>query len=92
MTERLEYFGTPCELSEPAIVGDCEACGGETYDYEQITCPHCDRSIHSGCVAVCGSCGHIGCKVCMKFNIATDEHFCGDDCEREFLEKDNGAH
>jgi len=76
---RLECWGHEINVDEPDIVGECEACGGQIYDYEFSICNCCDSQIHEGCKVECEQCGDKGCKVCY---VKDDEDFyvCGEDC------------
>lgn len=75
MAERLEHFGTPCYLPEPNIVGHCNACGGDIYDYELTTC-ECGTEVHTGCMVECGHCERKACKKCMLYDDEVGEWFC----------------
>lgn len=71
-------------MDEPDIVGNCEACRGEIYDYEETTCDTCEMAIHTSCKKECAQCGHEGCKGCMIYDDESGEYFCGDECKEEF--------
>ncbi len=71
----LEHFGTPVEMVDPDIAGDCEACGSEMYRYEKTECKTCGLNIHTGCVKTC-PCGHQGCSDCMIKDEDTGEYTC----------------
>jgi hypothetical protein len=77
MAETLEHFGTPCELPEPNIVGRCEACGADVYDYERAEC-ECGKVVHTGCIKECANekCNLKGCKNCMVYDSESGEFFC----------------
>ena len=61
----------------PRDAGDCQACGGEMYEYEVTSCDSCDNDrIHAGCIVICSGCGEFGCKCCMKKDDETGEWFC----------------
>ena len=86
MTMRLEYWGHHITVDEPNMVGDCEACGGEIYDYELAICESCDSQIHIDCRVQC-VCGYEGCRLCMlKID---DEYFCGPECKEDFKVNEN---
>jgi len=84
MMERLEHFGNACYLPGPKIVGTCQVCGGEMYDYELCHCDTCGNEIHSGCRAVCEQCGHDGCKDCMVNDPELGAWFCGSECKEDY--------
>jgi hypothetical protein len=59
----------------PLDVGDCEACNGTMYDYQEkdnsydlqaTMCQMCEAKIHQVCQKRCDHCGKPGCAVCMK--------------------------
>ena len=83
----LEYQGHPCSLPAlPPIVGSCNICGGDIYDYEAICC-NCDRIIHQGCPLECLKCHEKGCKSCM---VEDDEGnwFCKiSECKEEYYKE-----
>ncbi len=84
MPEILEHFGTPCELPEPDIVGTCEACGGDIYDYELGQCDKCGTDVHTDCLVKCVKCAEEGCKKCMLEDKEMLEYFCDEDCQNNF--------
>ncbi len=64
MTEHLQHHGHPCELPEPELVGDCQACGGEMYKHQQTRCV-CERIVHQGCLQPCVVCKVWACRGCL---------------------------
>ncbi len=80
----LEHFGTPCKLTEPNIVGSCEACGGEIYDYELAECTSCGKEIHRDCEVRCITCDGQGCKGCLIKDSETLEYFC-EECHKDIV-------
>ena len=75
-------------LEQPALdtIGNCEACGGQMYEYERVFCPSCDCEIHNTCQINCEECGETGCKCCLK-DSGEGEFFCRpdmSDCEDKY--------
>lgn len=81
----LEHFGTPCELPIAKVVGLCEACNREIYDYERTVC-ECGAVIHEGCVERCAACGISGCSLCLLEDVG--DWFCDTNSDKQLLSSD----
>jgi len=63
-----------CRL--PLLVGRCNGCGGEMFDFERATCDYCGSLVHVGCTHRCKQCGEVRCAVCMVQDAESLEWFC----------------
>jgi len=70
----------------PKIIGCCEECGGEMYDYEITQCD-CGKEVHKRCMVECANCKSEGCKDCMTYDEDLGEWLCGAECKEEFENK-----
>lgn len=81
-----EMWGHQISVDEPVTAGDCQACGGEVYDYEVTQCELCGNDmIHKGCVKKCFTCGISGCASCIKQSDIDLEDYC-QECIKEVKE------
>jgi hypothetical protein len=78
MSERVEHFGSECDLPEPKVIGFCLACDDEIYEFLDMVCPLCGEIIHEKCQVRCFTCSQSGCIGCMELDREQMEFNCRD--------------
>ena len=76
MSANLDRFSCGYTPKAAVEVGDCKACDGTMYDYEQTTCPACDAKVHRDCLRECWVCKTKGCGDCIVHQDMNLDYVC----------------